>query len=310
VTLDFRPSREGDLPGIATLFESTLIYDRPNESYVRYLLAEDPDYDPGLIWVAEDAGRIAGVVVASLPDERLQCPGGIKLFAVAEEHRRQGVATRLFDLAEEALRAQGVTECVAVNCGHNRLTLGLDVRYTAALCLLLGRGYQQLGTSQDMSVPLVAPDAPNLDTTAAEMRLRDRGVVVRRARPEEKGWVCDGVAQTMAPPIPARRWAYLAEQAFRYENPRIEVAQDVNTGAFMGFAAYDAARWGALGPMGVSPDAQRFGLGGVLLKRCLRDMREDGLERAEIFSVGPIPFYAKTVDARISRVFYRYAKRF
>jgi predicted N-acetyltransferase YhbS len=61
--------------------------------------------------------------------------------------------------------------------------------------------------------------------------------------------------------------------------------------------------------MGVAPGARGAGLGGVLRRRCLRDMRADGHARGEIFSVGHIPFYAKTIVARISRVFYRYAKQ-
>jgi GNAT superfamily N-acetyltransferase len=132
---------------------------------------------------------------------------------------------------------------------------------------------------------------------------------VRRARPDERRWVCDGVERAMVAPTPGRRWAYLAGLAFRRDPPTIEVAQDTSTGSFLGFAAYDTARWGALGPMGVAPDARHAGLGSVLLKRCLRDMQADGYPRGEIFSVGPIPFYAKTIGARISRVYYRYAKQ-
>ena len=201
-----------------------------------------------------------------------------------------------------------MTECVAVNCGNHRLSLGLDVRHTAALCLLLGRGYRQTGTTQDMEVDLVGPDAPDLTTAADEARLAAGGVAVRRARAADRAWVCEGVAREMAPPVPGRRWAYLAAQAFRRDPPTLEVAEDVRSGAFLGFAAYDAARWGALGPMGVAPGARGAGLGAVLLRRCLRDMRADGDARGEIFSVGPIPFYAKTIGARISRVYYRYAK--
>jgi predicted N-acetyltransferase YhbS len=112
----------------------------------------------------------------------------------------------------------------------------------------------------------------------------------------------------MVAPTPGRRWAYLAEQAFRWPVPTIEVAQDVRTHAFLGFAAYDSGRWGMLGPMGVAAPARQVGLGTVLLKRCLRDMRDAGHDLGEILSVGPIPFYAKTVGASISRVAYRYSK--
>jgi mycothiol synthase len=307
--MDWRTYHPTDLPGVAALFAAALEFDRPSPEYVRYLLHDDPGFDPELIWIAAEGGRVAGCVVAALPDERRQCPGGIKLFAVAPTYRRRGIARRLFDTAEAGLRARGVTECVAVNCGQHRLTLGLDVRHTAALCLLLERGYVQTGTTQDMSVDLAGPDVPDLSTEAAKAELRERGVAVRRALAADRRWVSDGVAATMASPVPSRRWAYLAEQAYRHDPPTLEVAQDARSGAFLGFAAYDAARWGALGPMGVAPAAQRAGLGGVLLKRCLRDMQTAGYSRGEIFSVGPIPFYAKTVGARISRVYYRYAKR-
>ena len=58
----------------------------------------------------------------------------------------------------------------------------------------------------------------------------------------------------------------------------IEVAYARDTGAFLGFTAYDVARAGALGPMGVIPEARTGGAGSVLLKRCLRDLRGAGYE--------------------------------
>jgi GNAT superfamily N-acetyltransferase len=309
VSIELRTFRDGDLPGIAALLAEALPHDRPSPAYARYLLLDDPGFQPPLTWVAVGGGKPVGVVVGALPDERLQCPGGVKLFAVAESHRRQGIATRLFDCAEDTLRAHGVRDCVAVNCGHHRLTLGLDVRHTEALCLLLRRGYALSGPAQDMAVELVGPGAPDLTTDDDEARLLARGVIVRRARPDEQPWVSAGVERVMVAPTPARRWAYLAAQAFRRTPPTIEVALDARSGAFLGFAAYDAARWGALGPMGVAPDTRHLGVGSVLLKRCLRDMQADAYRVGEIFSVGPIPFYAKTVGATISRVYYRYTKR-
>jgi len=85
------------------------------------------------------------------------------------------------------------------------------------------------------------------------------------------------------------------------------VAEDTRTHTFLGVAAYNTVRRRALGPMGVLPQAHGTGLGTILLKRCLRDLRSDGYLTEEIFSVGPIPFYARTVNARI---FYQYAKPF
>src|SRR5689334_23867191 len=98
--MDWRTYRTTDLPGVAALFTEALEFDRPSAEYVRYLIHDDPGFDPELIWIAGEGEQIAGCLVAALPDERLQCPGGIKLFAVAHAYRRQGIAHRLFDTAE------------------------------------------------------------------------------------------------------------------------------------------------------------------------------------------------------------------
>src|SRR5262245_18352134 len=133
-----------------------------------------------------------------------------------------------------------------------------------------------------MEVDLVGSPTPDLTTEHHEVRLREQAIAVRRARPDEQQWVCDGVERVIVAPTPNRRWAYLAAQAFRHDPPTIEVAEAIGSGDFLGFAAYYAARWGALGPMGVAPGARGAGLGGVLLKRCLRDMQAAGYQRGEI----------------------------
>src|SRR5262249_23351183 len=156
---------------------------------VRDLLDGDPGFDPSLTWVVSDGGRPVGVAVGAAPDERLQAPGGVKLFAVAPDYRRRGIATRLLDLVEGALRDRGVDTCVAVSCGTNRLALGLDVRYTAALCLLWQRGYARTGTTQDLVVDFAGPNAPALETGEAEAGLLGDGIVFRRAGAADRDWV-------------------------------------------------------------------------------------------------------------------------
>jgi mycothiol synthase len=306
--LRWRHLTPDDLPRASDLLRQALVHDHLTPAGVRHLLIDDPGFDPALTRTVEDGGRLVGIAVGAAPDEQLQAPGGIKLFAVAPSHRRRGIGTRLLDEVEGALRARGVASCVALNCGTNRLALGLDVRYTAALCLLWQRGYERTGTTQDMVVDFTSPDAADLLTGADEARLLAGGVAFRRASAADRLWVEEGVREGLAASVPSRRWAYLAGLAFRPDPPSIEVAYAQDTGAFLGFAAYDVARAGALGPMGVIPDARQGGVGSVLLKRCLRDLRGAGYERGEIFAVGPIPFYARVVGARMGRVYYQYAR--
>ncbi|MFD0784037.1 GNAT family N-acetyltransferase, partial [Micromonospora azadirachtae] len=57
------------------------------------------------------------------------------------------------------------------------------------------------------------------------------------------------------------------------------------------------------------PAAEGSGIGGVLLRRCLRDQRAAGHDSAQIGWVGPVPFYSRSAGARIERVFFLYRKQ-
>jgi mycothiol synthase len=74
------------------------------------------------------------------------------------------------------------------------------------------------------------------------------------------------------------------------------------------FAAYDVTGLGRFGPTGTHPDYRQRGIGGTLLKLCLHSLRERGDPMAEIIWVGPVAYYARTVSARISRVFWNFNK--
>ena len=60
--------------------------------------------------------------------------------------------------------------------------------------------------------------------------------------------------------------------------------------------------------MGTSIKSRGKGVGAVLLKRCLQDLKNLGFKKAVIPWVGPIPFYSKFANAHVSRVFWRYEK--
>ena len=305
-----RPYEASDREEVVRLLADSLPHDGLSDAVFGDRVVEDPDFDPDLNLVCAAGGPIVGFAAGAPASERLQCPAGIKLFAVAPSYRRQGMATRLFDALEERLRAQGAKASVAIGAGNNRLAQGLDVRYTAALCFLLDRGYERTGVTQDMEADLTTAQ---LETAKAEEHAAASGVTFRRAAVEDAPWLQAGIERERAYPTPGdprgRRWAYLAQQGMRRNPISVHVAAEIEGGEFVGFVAHHAAREGALGPMGVAARARGRGVGEILLKRSLRDLRDQGFERGQIYSVGPIPFYAKAVDAAISRVFYVFAKQ-
>ncbi len=292
------------------LLAGCLPYDRMDDLVFADRILRDPDFDPALNLVAAADGQVMGFVAGASANEQLQCPAGVKLFAVAPEWRQRGIATRLFDKLEGRLRDTGAGHAVAMAAGNNRITQGLDVRYTAALCFLAARGYERTGVTQDMVVDLARTD---LETATAEAAAAAAGIRFRRATAADRDWLHEGVARELAYPAPGshlgRRWAYLATLGLDNPPASVQVAEEAASGAFLGFGATHVARWGVLGPMGVAERARGRRVGAVLLKRCLRDLRADGFEQGEIYSVGPIAFYAKTVQATVSRVLYQFAKR-
>ena len=82
-------------------------------------------------------------------------------------------------------------------------------------------------------------------------------------------------------------------------------------GEIIGFSGYDGNNRGRgfFGPLGVKTDYRGLGLGSVLVRICLQDMRKKH-HQAIIPWVGPVCFYARSVGAMIDRVFWQYQKLF
>jgi hypothetical protein len=64
------------------------------------------------------------------------------------------------------------------------------------------------------------------------------------------------------------------------------------------------------GPMGTTEEARGKGLGEILLKRCLKDLQQEGHGQAVIPWVGPIGFYFQKCGAHVSRVYWNFIKEF
>lgn len=126
-------------------------------------------------------------------------------------------------------------------------------------------------------------------------------MVLRRARAEEIG-----AAAEFARAQFGAGWGQEVSDAVRYEPPPLFVA--LCGERIVGFAAYDVTGMARFGPTGTHPDHRQRGIGGVLLKMCLRSVRDRGEATAEISWAGPIAFYARAVGARIYRAYWRFGK--
>ncbi|MGC1213996.1 MAG: GNAT family N-acetyltransferase [Micromonospora sp.] len=253
---------------------------------------------PVLALGAYAGDELIGVLVGSV-SERDAHLGHVDLIAVVPEERRRGVASALLAEAERRLAGLGATELLLAGNPPYYAWPGIDVRYTAAVCLALRLAYRQDRTAWNMTADLADGSPALRSTEAAERRLAGEGVTVRRAEPADLPALAMFARATFG-------GAWDGELAGSVGRPGAGAHLAERDGGILGFAAYGSSRPSWFGPMGTAPGAEGSGIGGVLLRRCLRDQAAAGIGAAQIGWVGPVPFYSASVGARIERVFFLY----
>jgi mycothiol synthase len=224
--------------------------------------------------------------------------GYIDLLAVDRAHQRRGVGRQLAAEMERQLAARGCQQIGLSGISPNNAWPGVDIHYTAAVCLAEDSGYQRQGCEVNMDVDLLS--AP-LDTHAAEDRLASEGIEVRRADGDDDGPLQDCLSATWQ-----ASWIAEISEALRSSDAGLYVA--VQSRRYVGFCCYGVNRVHEVGPIGTDPDRRGLGIGGVLLKRCLAEQRGRGIDAAELVWVGPLSYFARAVDATIGRAFWLYSK--
>lgn len=292
-------------------------------------------------FVAVSGSATVGVVLGSIA-HRDSSLGHVDLIAVHPAHRRHGIGRALLARIEGALSGLGAGEVLLAGNPPHYVWPGIDVRYTPAVCAAMALGYEQENIAWNMTADLSYDSSPALRSTdAAEQRLAAQGITVRRAEPADAvmlvefarvtfgaawgGEVADSIGRVGAGcHIAVRDRADAAPADANIDRAagdrRADTGTDTDTDTdsdsdsgqpveVLGFAAYGSSRPSWFGPMGTTPAARGLGIGGVLIRRCLRDQRAAGYERAQIGWVGPVPFYASSAGARIERVFFLYRKQ-
>jgi len=294
-----RELRESDLPRLLSFLNENLSFDPLTLELLREKTFGDPDFDPALTLVAEREGRIAAFMQGVARDFLGEKRGWIKLFATGREFRRQGLASELLSRVEADLWRRGVQRIQMLDSAPNYLQPGIDPRYTEAVVFAQRRGYERFDDTANLEVDLTSQD---LDTSHEEKRLSEQGFLIRRAEPDHWTAIRDFLQ---------KYWpAWIPEVRATFQNRPISLHVAFRGEQVVAFSAHEANNRGTgwFGPMGTNPDYRGRGIGAVLLKRCLRDLKEQGHPRATIPWVGPIDFYLRHVGARVSRIFWRFRK--
>jgi predicted N-acetyltransferase YhbS len=303
--VDIRPAEPGDTSALRELCEASLPLD-PDAAGLPGLLLGAPDPGARVTLVAESAGTVTGAAFGSLrrPADG-PVLGHLDLLAVAPPARGQGTGTALLGAAEQELAARGAQGFRLAGNPPLYAWPGVDSRYAAMVALAGRAGYERYAEALNMAVALTAgpPGAGPLNTAADEARLAAGGITVRRAAAAETGPLGDWLTQG---PWGGSSWPAEVIRSLALDPPGCHIAE--RAGQYLGFASHGVNRRDWFGPMGTLDAERRRGIGAVLLKRCLADIRDSGLDAAQIGWTGPVQFYARAVGAVPDRVFWLYRK--
>ena len=300
-----RPLRTGESDAALALWNRSAEHDPLTPALFQEKVWGRP---AGLALVAEDAGEAVGLGVGVLWPTAGALRGSVTMLAVAPERRREGVGSALLDALADDLRQRGATVLRVGEAAPNYLQPGIDLRYRAGLAFAEASGFEEIGEAVHLGVDLgsdpgARPGQALWDTAEAEARLAAAGAEARRATLADRA----GLGRLLDAHWPA--WRAETDRALAHDPPTLHLA--LRGGDVLGFAAHGANNVGTgwFGPMGTDPAARGFGVGGVLLRRCLRDLREAGHEHATIAWAASLPFYEKTAGAVLSHRFRRVEKR-
>jgi N-acetylglutamate synthase-like GNAT family acetyltransferase len=225
--------------------------------------------------------------------------GYIKLLCVDSNQRRKGFAKALYENIEQKMKQQQVKVVRVYESFPNYFMPGIDPFYTEAVCFFERLGFKKFGDTSNLVADL---SINKFDTDADEINLLKEKITVRRAEEKDRQKVFDWVEKNFV--------AWHGEVSSAFQNNPITLFIAEREGNIASFSAHEANNKGTgwFGPMGTDASARGKGIGAVLLKKCLGDMKEMGFVKAIIPWVGPIPFYMQHANAKVDRVFWRYEK--
>ncbi len=295
----FKEFSETDLTSILELCNGNMQWDTLTETLLREKILDDPDYDPQFALTLWEENRPVAFLFGVLHTFEAERTGYIKCFVVDHSLHRQGIGRQLFREAEQRFIAQKATRIRIGEAPVNYLQPGIDTRYSQAVSFLKAMDFHPFDTTLMMQTDLTVQE---FSTESEAKALAKRNIEIIRAGYEDMQDVF-GFVDSNFP-----RWH--TQVMLTYNSLPVSLHLARHQGTIVGFAAHNTNNFGNgwFGPIAVLPELQKKGIGKVLLKRCMQDMKDWGLEQALIPWAEPPLFFEKTVKARVVRDFIRFEK--
>lgn len=299
--MTIRQLEERDMARCAEIARRGMEFDELNEQIIREktLGARRGFPDMGLVY--EKDGQVVAFAQGSIgkvANDKQR--GHVRLMCVDRPYRQQGIGTALLGDIEKRLKDKGVQVVTIMDDPFNYFTPAVDFRYTEAFCFLEKHKYAFYRENHNLLCNLDVKAWPQLDGQIADLSKED--VEIRRATQADSESIHAFLEEHWA------GWHDEVQGALDNNPISLYIAKhEGNTIAFSGYQGNNKSlSW--FGPMGTLPVLRGKGIGGILLRLCLRDLARQGFRTAIIPWVGPTRFYSKMCGAWIDRCFWAWQK--
>ncbi len=297
--MTFEDFNSQDIREITYLLKDAYPREIISEEIIQKKIFDDLDFNPSLAIKAVSNGKIIGFILGVVRNYSGVKYGFIKLLAVEKAYRRKKIARGLLDIVIKEMRAENIKNLGVFDSRPNYFTPGVDPYYTDVICFLESVGFEKKGECVSLECEITKE---KFDSRDEEIKLHKEGVKIFRPQFEKfeeiKSWTEENFPQ------------YIAEVSSAFLNKPISIRFVEKNGMKSGFAVYDVIdeNIGLFGPMEIVKDLEETEIQKVLLKIIMRDLQQMGLKKVIINCVDNICFYAKNMNARLTRIFWRYEK--
>lgn len=231
----------------------------------------------------------------------------LKFFVVNNKWRLKGIGTHIFNELVKRVKNSNY------NCYRMKFNVlfsppdywypGLNLKHTEAFFFLKKYGFKRKQERINLCL--------NLDQFENSNPPSDfNGYKISRIIDDDKSEL---VPLTFMPKIYQKSvWPKEVASSFQNEPKSTFIARNSKNDKIMGFATHSVGFPGAFGPTGVKKKNRGLGLGTILLKWCLWDIKQMGQNQCIIRYVreNTAYFYLKSVGARICEIYWNVERRF
>jgi ribosomal protein S18 acetylase RimI-like enzyme len=297
--MEIRKFNKEEANGLLELCKASLYRDNFTKELIIDNVINDMDRNPEMCLVAAEENKIIGFAMGVIRERDEGNIGYIKLMCVHPEHQREKVGQKLYTAIENLMRKAGINKIRLFESWTNYYMPGVDPFYTEAVAFFERNGFNKIGDAANLLCDL----SQDFNTAPEEEKAKAMGITIRRAGVEDRDRLMKWAEENF------KGWQGEMDVALKNTPVSLHIAE--LDGKIIAFSAHETNNpgMGWFGPVGTSEAARGKGVGGILLKRCLQDLKNAGYEKAIIPWVAHIPFYMHYVNSKVNRVFWRYQKK-